>query len=175
MHVVTTTLITGMSATGKSSAVAQLIAHGYQAIDLDTGEWSHLVPDDSAHADTETDRPLDWRWREDKVLALLSGQCGTLYVAGTSTYQGRFYPYLDHIVLLTVPEEVALERLANRVTNDYGKSPTEVRRELRLRPIVEPALRESACLEVDTSTHSTAEVVTIIMAHACERCPRTRR
>lgn len=173
MHVVTTTLITGMSATGKSSTVAQLIANGHRAIDLDVDEWSHLVPDDSGYADPATDRPLDWHWREEKMHTLLAAKHGTLFVAGTSTHQARLYPLLDHIVLLTVPGNVALDRLANRTTNDYGKDPAELRRELDLRSVVEPALRESACLEVDTSAHSTAEVAEIIAAHARSRCPRT--
>lgn len=169
------TLITGMSATGKSSTIAQLVVHGHKAIDLDTDEWSHLVPDDSGYADHTTGRPVDWRWRDEKVRALLTAEHGTLFVAGTSTYQARFYPLLDHIVLLTIPEEVALERLASRTTNDYGKNPAELQRELDLRPVVEPALRESACLEVHTSAHSTAEVAAIVTAHAQGRCPRTRR
>jgi PPOX class probable F420-dependent enzyme len=97
---------------------------------------------------------------------------GPLFVAGTSTRQGRFYPLLDHIVLLTVPEDVARERLASRTTNDYGKNPAELRRELHLRSIVEPMLRRSACLEVDTAARSPAEVAALITDHTRGRSPR---
>lgn len=159
-------LITGMSAVGKSSTVEQLIALGHRAVDLDTNEWSQLVPDDSEYADPSADDPLDWRWREDDVRGLLNAWDGTLFVAGTSTYQSRLYPLLDHIVLLTVPMDIAVERMARRSTNDYGKSPAELDRELHLRAIVEPLLRHSACLEVDSSSNSPSEVAAIITEHA---------
>jgi hypothetical protein len=41
-------LITGMSGTGKSSAIQELAARGYQAHDLDTPEWSEWVDADPA-------------------------------------------------------------------------------------------------------------------------------
>jgi dephospho-CoA kinase len=128
------TLITGMSAVGKSSVLSELIKLGHRAVDLDTDEWSLLVPDDSSYADHTTGAPMDWRWREEKVHALLAAaDDGMLFVAGTSTHQSRFYPLFDHVVLLTIPVTVAMDRLANRTTNTYGKDPEELRRELKLR------------------------------------------
>ena len=99
------TLITGMSAVGKSSVVGELSKRGYRAIDL-ADEWSQLVPDDSAYADPTSPTPMDWRWCEEKVYVLLTANADTLFVAGTSTYQARFYPPLDHIVLLSIPVTV---------------------------------------------------------------------
>lgn len=161
------TLITGMSATGKSSTIHQLASLGHRAIDLDTAEWSHLAPDDSDYADPDADSPHDWRWREDKVRALLTADEDPVFVAGTSTYQSRLYPLLHHLVLLTVPTDVAMARLANRSTNDYGKDPGQLQRELDLRTIVEPLLRAGACLVIDTSTESPADVAAIIAKHSC--------
>ena len=162
------TLITGMSAVGKSSVVGELSKRGYRAIDLDTDEWSQLVPDDSAYADPTSPTPMDWRWCEEKVYVLLTANADTLFVAGTSTYQARFYPLLDHIVLLTIPVTVVRDRLANRTTNAYGKDPAELRRELQLRTTVEPLLRRSACLEIDTSRHALPDVITMITSHVAE-------
>jgi shikimate kinase len=163
------TLITGMSAVGKSSTIKELNRLGHRAIDLDTDEWSQLVSDDSDHADLTTSAPVDWRWREQEVHALLAGaHDGMLSVAGTSTYQSRFYPLLNHVVLLRIPTAVALHRLASRTTNAYGKGPTELRRELQLRSAVEPLLRGSACLEIDTSRHPLGDVVAVIMNHVAE-------
>jgi uncharacterized protein (DUF849 family) len=160
------TLITGMSAVGKSSVISELIKLRHRAIDLDTDEWSQLAPDDSAYADPTTSAPMDWRWREREVHALLSAaDDGMLFVAGTCTYQSRFYPLLDHVVLLTIPTAVAIDRLANRTTNAYGKNPAELRRELQLRTVVEPLLRRSACLEIDTSRHPVASVIAVITNH----------
>jgi broad-specificity NMP kinase len=160
------TLITGMSAVGKSSVIHELIKLGHSAVDLDTDEWSHVVADDTGYADRTSDAGVDWRWREPKVRALLSNAAqGTLFVAGTSTDQSRFYPLLDHIVLLTIPVATAKERLASRTTNDYGKDPAELRRELQLRTVVEPLLRRSSCLEIDTSMHPLSAVATMITNH----------
>jgi broad-specificity NMP kinase len=163
----TRTLITGMSGTGKSSTIARLSELGHQAVDLDSPAWSHDAPDDSAYADRGSGEVTDWRWREDAVRELVaSPKSRALYVAGTSTNQADLYPLLDHIVLLSVPEEVARERLAHRTTNDYGKAPDELARELHLRGIVEPLLRKGACLEIDTSHHGVDDVVEMVLAHA---------
>lgn len=163
------TLITGMSAVGKSSVISELIKLRHRAIDLDTDEWSKLAPDDSAYADPTTPAPMDWRWREPEVHALLSAtDDDMLFVAGSCTYQSRFYPLLDHVVLLTIPAAVAIDRLANRTTNAYGKDPAELRRELQLRTVVEPLLRGSACLEIDTSRQPVADVIAMIMKHVVD-------
>jgi hypothetical protein len=64
-------LITGMSGTGKSAVIVELMRRGYRAIDLDTPEWSHWIhaaPDD----DLTPRDGQDWVWREDRVRELLS-------------------------------------------------------------------------------------------------------
>lgn len=167
------TLITGMSATGKSSTIDYLVDLGYHAVDLDTAEWSHLVPDDSEYADPGMDGPLDWRWRDDRVHTLLTTCAEMLFVAGTSIHQSRFYPLLDHVIVLAIPTDAAKQRLATRTTNGYGKDPVELERELHLRSVVGPRLREAACLEIDTSAHSMTEVARLITDHARQAGVRT--
>lgn len=41
-------LITGMSGSGKSRVIEELIARGYRAHDLDTAEWSEWVEAEGA-------------------------------------------------------------------------------------------------------------------------------
>ena len=62
-----------------------------------------------------------------------------------------FFRSFDHVVLLSAPEPVILERLRTRTTNRYAKDPQELARELELRPLVEPMLRRGADIEIDTS------------------------
>lgn len=156
-----------MSAVGKSTVILELVARGHRAVDLDTPQWSHLVPDESAFAQALTTNPLDWTWRQDEVRTLLSGDGDDpLFVAGTSTHQGRLYSLLDHVVLLWIPEAVARTRLAERTTSDYGKVPAELARELELRATVQPLLRRSACCEIDSSGHTPADVATVVTEHA---------
>jgi ribose 1,5-bisphosphokinase PhnN len=91
-------------------------------------------------------------WREDRIQDLLSSDdAEVLFLSGCSPNQGRFYPQFDHVVLLTAPAAVLVERLATRTTNSYGKYPDEVARVLALQQTVEPLLRADAGLEVDTS------------------------
>ena len=166
-------LVTGMSATGKSTVVADLVARGVAAVDLDDPRGAHGGPDDSAFADGPD--ATDWRWRDEAVGALLDDAPEPLVVAGTSTNQSAFYDRVAHVVLLTVPDEVALHRLATRTTNAYGKDPAEVAREVTLRAEVQPLLRRGACLEVDTAARDRDGVVELLLAHlagpACRTAP----
>ena len=145
-------LLTGMSATGKSTITAAIGARGYKAVDLDTDAWSHwvdVVIDDAPGTPVEAGR--DWVWRDDRVGELLADASGEiLVVSGCSPNQGQFYPLLDAVVLLSAPEHVVAERLARR-TNDYGKGAGETERVLELIRAVEPILRAGATYELDTS------------------------
>jgi len=146
----TRVLVTGMSGTGKSTVIGGLAARGYRAVDADSAELSELVsvPDDAL---TGLGRGRDWVWREDRIEALLTAAgADPLFVGGCSPNQGRFYPRFDHIVLLTAPATVIASRLATRTTNAFGKEPDELARTLQLQQTIEPLLRKTAGLEVDT-------------------------
>jgi dephospho-CoA kinase len=144
-------LLTGMSGTGKSRVIKALAARGYKAVDADDhglSEWVAVPLDEP----TGLGPGQDWVWREDRIQDLLSSDdAEVLFLSGCSPNQGRFYPQFDHVVLLTAPAAVLVERLATRTTNSYGKYPDEVARVLALQQTVEPLLRADAGLEVDTS------------------------
>lgn len=143
-------LLTGLSGTGKSTLIRELGQRGYKAVDTDTPEWCEWVPA-PVGADTVR-RGADWTWREDRIEALLDTEdAEILFVSGCEPNQVRFYPRFDHVVLLSTPLEVVLERLRTRSDNDYGKDPEDVARILRHRETIEPRLRRSATEEVDTS------------------------
>jgi shikimate kinase len=144
-------LLTGMSGTGKSAVIAALAALGYRAVDTDYGGLSRLVavPEDEP---TGLEPGQDWVWDEDRIQELLSANDGeVLFLAGCAPNQGRFYPQLDHVILLTAPVAVLVERLATRTNNPYGKRPEEVARTLDLQRTIEPLLRRGASHEIDTS------------------------
>jgi hypothetical protein len=103
-------LITGMSGTGKSSAIQELAARGYQAHDLDTPEWSEWV--DADPADTLTPQGKDRVWRGDRIRALLSrpGE-GTLFIASCAENMARLFPLIDVVILLSAPVATIMERL----------------------------------------------------------------
>ena len=136
--------MTGMSGTGKSACLEILNSRGYHSVDTDTDEWSVWV--------TQTDGSSDWIWNEEVIAALLDKyEDGQLFVAGCKTNQGKFYSSFDHVVLLSAPAEVILERVANRSTNPYGKSDAQRREILRNLAEIEPRLRATATIEIDAS------------------------
>ena len=94
----------------------------------------------------------DWVWREDRIQDLLSTEdADVLFMSGCAANMVKFYSQFDHIVLLTAPAALIVDRLATRTTNSYGKRPEEVARVLGLLQTIEPALRRVAGHEVDTS------------------------
>jgi dephospho-CoA kinase len=157
-------LLTGMSGTGKSTLILALAARGYKAIDTDSdawSEWANVTGDPESSGSTVEP---DWVWREDRIQRLLSTEdADALFVSGCKSNQGKFYAQFDHIVLLSAPARLIVERLATRTTNPYGKHPDELARVLRHLQIVEPLLRRSASLEVDTSV-PVEQVIEIILA-----------
>jgi hypothetical protein len=54
-------------------------------------------------------------------------------------------------VLLSAPADVLLARVAARTTNPYGKRPEERAAILEYLAVVEPQLRATATVEIDTS------------------------
>ena len=144
-------LLTGMSGTGKSTLIRELAALGHKAIDADSDEWSEWVnvAGDGPEGPTAG---RDWVWREDRIQRLLSTEdVDVLFVSGCASNQGNFHAQFDHIVLLSAPVGLIVERLATRTNNPYGKHPDEIAQVLRYVQTVEPLLRRSASLEADTS------------------------
>lgn len=124
--------------------LVRLRERGHQVVDLDDEGWSYEVPT----ADGSSREQL---WREDRLNALLAQDPdGLLFVSGCATNQGRFYDRFDAVVLLSVPVDVLLERLAARDTNGFGKDPAQRARILQDLAEVEPLLRASATTELDT-------------------------
>jgi broad-specificity NMP kinase len=137
-----------MSGTGKSTVLAELAERGFQIVETDDGPWIEWSATEDGYV-----------WREDLVAELLSrNDGGTLYVSGTVSNQGRFYPHFDAVVLLSAPVDVLLRRIEARTTNDYGKTSEE--RALILSHVewVEPLLRATCTHEIDT-TQPLADVV----------------
>ena len=134
-------LVTGMSGTGKSTALGELARRGFQVVDTDDQPWSEWSEADGGYV-----------WREDLMAELLSQDDGaTLYVSGTVSNQHRFYPKFDAVVLLSAGEEVLLPRIESRTTNAYGKAAEERALILHQLAEVEPLLRATCTHEIDAA------------------------
>ena len=148
--------MTGMSGTGKSTVLVELAKRGFQVVETDVAPWSEWSETDGGYV-----------WREDLIAELLSRDDGaTLYVSGTVSNQGRFYPRFDAVVLLSAPVDVLLRRIETRTTNVYGKAAGE--RTLILSHIaeVEPLLRAKCTHEID-ATQPIGDVVAQVVEIGC--------
>lgn len=125
-------LITGMSGAGKTTLLDELRRRGHHTVDTDYDGWE--LPDGS--------------WDESRMTRLLA-EHDTVAVSGTAENQGRFYDRFEHVVLLSAPLEVLLERVASRTNNPYGRT-AEQRAEIAgYVATVEPLLRRGASVELD--------------------------
>lgn len=121
-----------MSGAGKSTLLAELGRRGRRCVDTDYDGWGVRQ---------------GW-WDEPRMAALLDAHTEVV-VSGTAENQGRFYDRFEHVVLLSAPLPVLLERVRRRPNNPYGRS-AEQRAEIAgYHETVEPLLRRGATLELD--------------------------
>lgn len=125
-------LVTGMSGTGKSTVLRELRRRGHLTVDTDYDAWE--LPDGS--------------WDEPRMDRLLA-QHADVVVSGTVKNQRRFYDRFEHVVLLSAPAEVILDRVQRRINNPYGKTADQQAEILQYLRTVEPLLRRGATLELD--------------------------
>ena len=142
-------LVTGMSGTGKSSALAELGRHGYRVVDTGDPGWreyrEYVESSDELHRG-------EWLWVEERITGLLDSDDGrSLFVEGCVRNQSKFYDRFNAVVLLSAPAHMILDRVARRTTNSYGKAPLERAMILDDLATVEPLLREACTHELDAS------------------------
>lgn len=125
-------LITGMSGVGKSTLLKEMARRGRLTVDTDYNGW-------------EVERAI---WDEVKMAELLAKNADVV-VSGTAENQGKFYDRFEHVVLLSAPVGMLLERVANRTNNPYGKTLEEQSDIREYVDEVEPLLRRGATLELD--------------------------
>src|SRR5688500_13915937 len=156
-------LVTGISGTGKSSALAELGRRGYRVVDTDDEGWREYrrypEPIDELHRG-------EYLWVEDKMTGLLdSDDDRSLFVAGGAKNAAKFFDRFDAVVLLSAPADVILDRVARRTTNDYGKTALERAEILADLAEVEPLLRHGCTHELDAS-RPLADIVADLIAIA---------
>ena len=147
-----------MSGTGKSTLIGRLASLGYRAVDVDDAGWTERASDGG------------WVWQEDVVERFLTereAHGAVTFISGCAESQVRFYPLFDHVVLLSAPADVLVERLRRRTNNPYGRKPAERAEVLHYLRTVEPLLRKAADHEVD-ATRPLEEVLTTVLRLAGE-------
>lgn len=125
-------LITGMSGAGKSTLLDELALRGHLTVETDSGGW----------------KLSNELWDEQRMARLLE-ENENIIIDGTVENQGKFYDQFDHIILLSAPVDVLIDRLKTRTNNSYGKTAVEQADVRRYVIEVEPLLRRGATLELD--------------------------
>jgi shikimate kinase len=125
-------LVTGMSGTGKSTVLAELSRRGHRTVDTDYHGW--LLREGA--------------WDAPRMDRLLADERDVV-VSGTVDDQARFYDRFEHVVLISAPIEVLMERIARRTNNPYGKTAAQRAEIAGYLRTVEPLLRQGATLELD--------------------------
>ena len=125
-------LVTGMSGAGKTTVLDELRRRGHMTVDADYDSWE--LPDGT--------------WDEQRVRQLLASNPDVI-VSGTADNQRLFYDHFEHVVLLSAPLDVLLERVSTRTNNPYGRTPDQQAQIARYVDTVEPLLRRGATLEFD--------------------------
>jgi len=158
-------LVTGMSGTGKSSALAELGQRGYRVVDTDDPGWREYR--EYVESSDEVRRG-EWLWVEERIIGLLDSDDGrSLFVQGCVRNQSKFYDRFNAVVLLSAPADVILDRIARRTTNNYGKTPVEQAMIVDDLARVEPLLRASCTHELDTSRPLDEVVADLIAIASC--------
>ena len=132
-------LITGMSGTGKSTVLIELARRGHRVQDTDYGGW--FLPDGT--------------WDEPRMWAFLNSE-ESVVVSGTVENQTHFYTAFRHVVLLSAPLPVLLERVQTRLNNPYGRTDEQQNETRTYVRDVEPLLRAAATVELDAQMPVTA-------------------
>ena len=125
-------LVTGMSGTGKSTLLDELRSREHLTVDTDYDSWVLA----------------DGTWDEPRMQQLLADSLDVV-VSGTVENQGRFYDRFEHVVLLSAPLPVLVERVRARLNNPYGASAGQRAEIAHYLDTVAPLLRRGATLELD--------------------------
>ena len=150
-------LVTGMSGTGKSTALAELGRRGHRIVDTDDPGWI---------VEVETPHGMEPMWNLDKVGALLDGhRAGWLFVSGCAANQGALYDRFDAVVLLSAPADVILARVLDRA-NPFGSHPEDQAKIASDLAEFEPLLRAHADHEIVTTTPVADVVAALAQAAA---------
>jgi broad-specificity NMP kinase len=159
-----------MPGTGKSSALVELASLGYRVIDTDDQGWREYHPYPEPIDDLHRG---EWHWVHEKMNELLASDGDpSLFVGGSGRNQANFYDRFDAVVLLSAPAEVLLERIAERTTNDYGKTERDRAEVLADIVEIEPRLRAQCTHELD-SNQPLDEVVARLVAIESELSAKT--
>ena len=180
-------LVTGISASGKSSVCAELRRRGYDAHDSDddknavwvdrtTGEVIRRI-DGPARTPGYLDR-YEWRFDPERVAALAGrAEDRPVFLCGATANEAEVWPHFRLSIYLAIDGETLRHRLATRASNDFGRSDYERDMVLGWHQGAEDEYRRLGAVAVD-GTRPLPEVVDAVLSVAIKemgwRTPNSR-
>jgi dephospho-CoA kinase len=130
--------VTGTPGSGKSTIQHELTRLGYIAYDLDDARFggpfnkasnTHVAMPPIEERTPEWFDAHEWRVYREAVLELQKEMTDkVVYLCGTATTEDAIIDIFDKVIYLNVVEDTLRQRIANRLENDFGKTPHELER-----------------------------------------------
>ncbi len=169
--------ITGPSGAGKSTVRNELMKRGYEAHDTDEdglSAWCDNQTLEPVEFPKAEDRPAGWFEKHDfrlsgeRVKQLAErAKTKTIFLCGIPANDKEFREYYDRIICLVIDEETMKQRVAERTTNNFGKSPDELELMLYWHGKMLERYKEWGAVMIDAS-RPLNEVVDAVIANAKE-------
>lgn len=124
--------ITGVSGSGKSAVCDELNKLGYKAYGIENikglftmvNKKTGKIADDYDIDIFKLVKQHDWICDKNKLKLLLQNNSnGVVFYCGTATNQEDLFPLFDKIFLLKVSKKILRERLINRSSNHFARTP----------------------------------------------------
>ncbi len=163
--------ITGISGTGKSAIAEELNKRGIYTIDIDKSEYDLCFWQNNETLEKvyfEYGMNKDWMeahgWFCDieKLKKMLDVPKDIIVVVGLAQNQNEYLDLFDEIFLLQCKEEIFLERIKVRPSNDFGKHPLEKEYILDFYKKFEKVTLEKGAVSINTEERLNVVVENII-------------
>jgi predicted ATPase len=170
--------ITGISGSGKSTALSELQRRGFEAYDVDeagpaTAKWHHnttgyVHPKSSVKAADRTPEFMashSWKVPREEVVHLsrMAG-ANNIFLGGSIANEPELQDLFAAILALAIDDDTPIRRLAARTNNDWGKSPHELEYTLRINQELAERYRKAG-YEVIDARQPTDVIVDRILEH----------
>ncbi len=165
-------LITGSSATGKSTLSNVLKSRDIPCIDADNdGEiayWEHKI---TKREEVMPENPREewgsthnWKWKIGKLALLLEQSNQKLVVCGTANNREEAYELFDKVLVLTASREILEHRLKTRENNAFGKLIDERKWALSENERFKSDALQNGLTVIDTSSLTAQEVAEAVVS-----------
>lgn len=168
-------LITGVSASGKSTIRKELQTIGYDAHDTDEDDITAWYNKSTKQQVNRPDNPNDrtQKWLKDHDWMMSATQVEelaktalnkTVFLCGVTSNQFDFYNLFAKVFCLEIDQDTLKQRLANRTTNDFGKTPDELASVLSWHKWFEQESKNKGAIMIDANK-SVPDIVAQIQAN----------